>query len=442
MKSKDFQVIRSPRKHKSDYVPLSTVNKHKIVIKSHNSSPRLEYTLDFIFNHFFDNGYKLILNDEDKIHMDYAGIDNQDLIGINQSDYLFSDQILPPKNAIELASPDFDLFAFVFYQLSRAEEYNHVSKDSFGRFESSEANIKENFTKPIVDILLLELAKSIKDKFAIELIRRERFRLIHTVDVDQIFAYKHKNLKRSLGGTVSNVLKGKLDRLMDRSKTLMDGKDPYDSFEILKQGAKNAESHYFILVGNYDEIDNALEIEKPAITSKILELGKEATIGIHPSVKSNQNNDLLKQEINRLESIISTSVNHSRQHFLHLKFPETYRNLLEQAIKNDYSLAYHDRPGFRAGTTNSFYWFDLGKNHTTDLLLHPLIVMDVSMKKYQNLTSNEAKDLTKSLIDECKKVNGPFSLLWHNSSFYEEEGWAGWKETYVDITNYCQELTA
>lgn len=441
MKSKDFALIRSPPKHKCVYVPLQTVDKQQIVIKSSNRSPRLEYVLDFIFNHFFDCGYQIALNSDDQpIHIIYGQA--VDGISIYQSGYLFGEELMPNRAHLDFNEPNFDLFAFVFFQLSRAEEYNYTSQDQFGRFPSTATKFTENLSKPIVDILLLDLADKLKAKYHIDLKRKEKFRLIHTVDVDQIFAYKGKNLKRSLGGLVSNVLKADLARLKDRKKSMMEGSDPYDSFGILQKGAEGAEAHYFILVGDYNQVDNALELEKEDVKSKIFELTQMAEVGIHPSVESNKNIEKLRSEIDRLENVLSAKIKSARQHYLCINFPKTYRSLIDHGIENDFSLGFHDHVGFRAGTTNSYCWFDLENNLATDLLIHPLIAMDVSLKKYMALSPSDALDAVKKLIDACKSVQGPFCLLWHNSSFYKEEGWEGWEETYWGIVNYCKELNA
>ncbi len=39
------------------------------------------------------------------------------------------------------------------------------------------------------------------------------------------------------------------------------------------------------------------------------------------------------------------------------------------------------------------------------------------------------------LIKEVKKVNGTFTILWHNESLAEKKPWEGWKNVYEDIIN-------
>ncbi len=66
---------------------------------------------------------------------------------------------------------------------------------------------------------------------------------------------------------------------------------------------------------------------------------------------------------------------------MYLNIPHNYRNLIQSGIRSDYSMGFPTHPGFRAGTSHNFYFFDLEKNKKTDLLVYPLSVMDVSLNK-------------------------------------------------------------
>jgi len=415
----------------------------KINIITSISSPRLLYTLDFIFNQFFECGYHLSSDSvPDSVNIGYDEAFRAEFLSLPASGYLTSTDLLPDPVAISPDSDAFDLFAFVFFFLTRAEEYQFKAQDDFGRFSVSDARFGAESSKPLVDIYLLKLADKIKQEYQIDLIRKSSFKLIHTVDIDQFYAFKNKSIKRTIGGLVSSTLKANIKDLKDRKKSLSDGVDPYDTFDLLQKHSEGLESNYFVLVGNYDKLDNALDITQEEIGDQLKALSETATIGLHPSIKSNDSISILKSEKETLEKVLSSDIIESRQHFLKFSFPDTYQDLLEVGIRKDHSMAFHDSIGFRAGTSNPFYWFDLSKNQVTDLLIQPLLVMDVTLKKYLDLDPENALSLVKEMIDQCKAIEAPFSLLWHNSSFYEQEGWAGWKEVYVAIINYCRELSA
>ncbi len=153
-------------------------------------------------------------------------------------------------------------------------------------------------------------------------------------------------------------------------------------------------------------------------------------IGIHPSLRSNDHAGLLKVEYKRYSGILGKAPAISRQHFLILRFPETYRRLIEMGIKEDYSIGYASNPGFRAGTCSPFNFYDLAAENETDLILFPFAVMDVTFRQYLLLTPNEALDRIKRLIAHADAVGGTFISLWHNESLSGEGIWKGWREVF------------
>ena len=93
-------------------------------------------------------------------------------------------------------------------------------------------------------------------------------------------------------------------------------------------------------------------------------------------------------------------------------------------------------PGFRAGTSYNFYFFDLEDNCTTNLLIHPFSVMDVSLRLYLNLNPIEALSLIQKLVKHVKYVNGTFISIWHNESLNYQGTWDGWSLVYEDMIKY------
>jgi hypothetical protein len=59
--------------------------------------------------------------------------------------------------------------------------------------------------------------------------------------------------------------------------------------------------------------------------------------------------------------------------------------------------------------------------------------MDVTMQQYLGLNAQQALERIQTLHAEVHSLGGPFCLLWHNSSFYAEDGWGGWKEAYEEV---------
>jgi hypothetical protein len=96
-------------------------------------------------------------------------------------------------------------------------------------------------------------------------------------------------------------------------------------------------------------------------------------------------------------------------------------------------MGFSDDVGFRAGTSQSFFWFDLSKNESTQLKIFPFAAMDVTLKNYLKLSPEAAIETLENLKNEVQKVNGTFTTLWHNSSLSESDDWKNWRNVYEKI---------
>ena len=155
-------------------------------------------------------------------------------------------------------------------------------------------------------------------------------------------------------------------------------------------------------------------------------------VGIHPSFGSNSKQGQLEKEISRLNAIIKREVRKSRQHFLKLSLPETYRNLIRNDIIEDYTMGFASQSGFRAGTCTPYYFFDLDEEKETALKIFPFQVMESTYKYYLKSTPEESIKEISEIIKEVKEVNGTFISLWHNESLSDTGEWEGWRRVYEE----------
>jgi hypothetical protein len=217
-------------------------------------------------------------------------------------------------------------------------------------------------------------------------------------------------------------------------------KDPYDTYDWQLQMAEkyHLRQIYFFLVGDYGEYDKNIPVDgSRSFQSLIKSVADYADVGIHPSYQSNTNRLQLRKEIRRLRTVLKNDIVKSRQHFLKVTFPETFRNLLEFDIREDYSLGYASEIGFRASICSPFPFYDLDLDVSTKLKLTPFMLMDGTLKDYMKLSPEESVERAKQLIDEVRAVNGTFVTLWHNQSVNDREEWAGWRTVYEQIVAYA-----
>ena len=167
--------------------------------------------------------------------------------------------------------------------------------------------------------------------------------------------------------------------------------------------------------------------------SLIKMIGDYAEIGIHPSFGSNTNTEKLKKEVDRLSKILKREVTKSRQHFLRLIFPDTYRNLIDLDVTDDYTMGYASQIGFRASICTPFHFYDLDMEIETKLKVHPFMVMEATLKYYMKINPEDAISKIEPLIEQVKKVNGVFVSLWHNETLSNEKDWVGWRTVYEEM---------
>jgi hypothetical protein len=110
--------------------------------------------------------------------------------------------------------------------------------------------------------------------------------------------------------------------------------------------------------------------------------------------------------------------------------PVTYINLINNNIHEDFTIGYSAMYGFRAGTCNSFLFFNLEDNTATNLRLYPFAYMDVTLNNYLNLDINASKKIISKLIDDTIKYKGIFIPLWHNSTLCDYGEWKGWRKVF------------
>ena len=351
---------------------------------------------------------------------------------------IFQSEITLFPHQQQASALPYDIFSAVFYLLSRYEEYLPFTADEYGRFEAAQSiAYKHGFLqKPVADIWILQLAGILKSVFPEIIIAKKKFSFIPTYDIDNAYAYKHKGFVRSLGGLMKDSVSFKLRRYFERIGVLTHVKrDPYDTyayqFELQKK--YNLSPIYFFHPGTYGSYDKNCAPEHKSIRRLIQTISAHAELGIHPSYLSTENPGLLASEISKLEKASGIKITKARQHFIRIRFPETYRNYIRHGITGDYSMGYATEAGYRAGTSEPFYFFDLQKNEETKLLIHPFILMDGVYIQYHPTVAEEIPKKIMPLIAQAKALNGTFISLFHNNAFCDTPEMRHWRRIYEDM---------
>ena len=241
---------------------------------------------------------------------------------------------------------------------------------------------------------------------------------------------------RTAGAFLKSISSQNFRDIKERAFTLL-GKmhDPYDTYDYLLSIQKKYDLHmiYFFLLGNYGVNDKNISANNPKFQALIKHLGDYAETGIHPSFGSNSHAEQVKIEVNRLSAITHKYIIKSRQHFLKLHLPETYKNIIQCGIQQDYTMGYASKVGFRAGVCSPFKWYDLDADEETSLSIYPFCVMDGTLKTYMKLNQEQAIAQCAGLIRQIKEVNGTCITLWHNETISNWRDWEAWQHVYEEV---------
>lgn len=403
----------------------------KVLIYTPKLSSRIQYIFDFILKEFSGLEFEFTTNVQffeasDQYKLNYSSKNFHNEFILKSDPFMWESSL-----SKEIKFEKLNEVGKCFYALSRYEEYFSNPKDHHGRFIG-----KDNvFKTPFIDEWILKFQREFKTIYPDINFKEREFGIVLTCDVDQAWKYKNKGFKRTFGAFIRDSIKMNFKELSKRRNVIQSKtKDPFDTFSYFENKIQKKEVEkviFFWLMADYGKFDKNNPVKNREFQQKIKQVSQWAEMGIHPSYASNSQPKKLQTEIQRLSLILEKPIVNSRQHYILLNFPETYQNLIKNGIQNDYTMAYADVTGFRAGTCTDFLWYDLSQEKSTDLRIYPFCAMDVAMRNYMKLSIEEAKLELKRLKTEIQKVNGKMILLFHNSNF--EDQWSDWKEVFESV---------
>lgn len=334
----------------------------------------------------------------------------------------------------------FDIFSASFYLVSRYEEYLIEAKDAHKRFRAQDSlAFKYSFINtPLVNLWAEELKKILLARYPNLKITANKYRYVPTIDIDVAYAHLGRKPKIIIGSYLLALSKLKLSYLAEKTLTLLRlAKDKYDTYDYQQALFKKYNLrpvYFFLAAGNRSKYDKNISTASRRFSGLVKKVAKYADVGIHPSYQSHNRPETVENEIKRVEKPLGKKITASRQHFLRVNFPETYRCLAQLNITDDYTLAYAACPGFRASICTPFLFYDIEAETTLPVKIHSTIVMDGTLKEYMQVTPDDAITIIHKLISEVKNCSGEFVSIWHNHSLAEKGSWEGWRRVFEFMT--------
>lgn len=422
-----------------------------LLVYSHKITPRLKYTFKHICKRILGLEIKFTSKVEDfiahdSLKMSYTRQPLSNELFVRSNELIFeqglSDLDINVQNwentkgffaAGERSDLPYDIFAASFYLLSRYEEYLPHVKDDYGRFMAKESLAYKNrfLNQPVIDIWAYKLQAVLKERFPDFKFSDRKYRLQPIIDVPMAYYFRKKGLLRTIGGTFTDIGRFRFRQLYQRYLVLMGFKrDPYDTFKwiITKQKQCDFKFTVLFLIGDYSTYDKSISTNKKEFVSLIKSVADYCYVGIKASYFALEDISILKKEKLKMEAIINSDLHAVRHSFSKLNLPQSYRNLIELEINQDFTMGYIDTLGFRAGTCTPFQFYDLDYEVQTPLQINPYHCLDFGLLKYASQLDKQ--EHLQKLIDEVKAVNGTFTPVFHNYTFSNQERWKGFRSLF------------
>lgn len=422
-----------------------------LLVYTHKISPRLKYVFKHICTRILGVEVDFTTQIEsfiahDSLKMSYTKQQLGNEFFIKSHDLLFEQglsdvdvNVQPWENtkgffsAGDKSAIPFDIFAASFYLLSRYEEYLPHVKDEYGRFLATESIAFKNgfLEQPVVDIWAFKFRDALKLQFEDFNFPERKYSIKPIIDVPTAYHFKLKGVMRGVGGTIKELVQFKFKTLYTRFMVVFGLQhDPYDTFKYIvnKQKQSDYKFLFFFLLGDFSTYDKGTNPNSKHFISLIKHVADYCHVGLKASYFALENSEVLKKEKMRMEDILNVPLKASRQSFSKLNLPESYRNLIEHEILEDYTMGYVSFMGFRAGTCTPFLFYDLDYEVQTPLKINSYHLMDYTLLKQHSLL--DKKKALNTIINEVRSVNGEFIPIFHNYTFGDVERWKGFKELF------------
>lgn len=431
-----------------------------LLVYTHKITPRLKYAFKQVFTRILGIPVDFTTTIEDfiahdSLKMSYTRQPLSNEIFVRSHDILYEQGLSDVEISVQdweetkcfffngdKSAIPFDIFSATFYLLSRYEEYLPHVKDQYGRFTAQESlAYKHDFLhQPVVDIWAYKFKKVFQENYPDFQFPERQYTIKPIIDVPSAYNFKLKGIMRTFGGTVKDLFSFNFKKLYYRYMVLFGLKrDTYDTFKYIINKQKHSQFKFlfFFLIGDYSTYDKGIDAQKKKFITLIKQVADYCQVGLKASYFALEDISILKKEKGRMEAILNTSLSASRHSFSKLNLPESYRNLVELEILEDYTMGYVNHPGFRAGTCTPFFFYDLDYEIQTPLKICSYHLLDYSLLKFQSLL--DKKKALNEIIYQVKKVHGEFVPVFHNYTFSEVDRWKGYKDLFNIILESTHE---
>jgi hypothetical protein len=194
----------------------------------------------------------------------------------------------------------------------------------------------------------------------------------------------------------------------------------YDNIELIgkKEAAEGFRSSFYLMSANYP-------LAKVKAASKRLQ-ARGWEIGLHGDFGTHDSAAEMEKAVARLTEGLGTRPRGLREHYLKFDFEKSWRIMEGAGFEYDTTPGNTDRLGFKLGLATPFHPPDEGWRPMR-LLELPLSFMDTTLWGYLKKTEEEGFGDVMKAMEMVERVEGLFTLLWHQEAVRMKGGRIYWK---------------
>lgn len=342
------------------------------------------------------------------------------------------DVVLPgvPAAFASMGDIRFDLFANAFYFLSSWSERRRGAAHGGRRLHASSVFARLGVAQDIVDRylrLLRQRLSTLCTRLGAALPRLEpqwpggaSHAVVLSHDVDF--------LPRSIGDVAVQGARTVLRHLV-RHRDASDAwraalgllrcaaqrRDPYGCVPAIlaAERRRGVRSSFQVAVARLHPADVNYDIRDDAVCSYLRAIvDAEFDLCLHGSYRSTELPGRYENEVELLAQRLGRPLG-NRQHYLSFDYDALFRAQERAGIRYDMSMGYPDRPGPRSGFSFPYFPYCLAEERPYDVVEIGLSVMDVTLRSYLRLKSDDAWPAIDAAISSLAASGGCSSVVWH-----------------------------
>ena len=351
---------------------------------------------------------------------------------------LISDAGLVGFKRVMQGALGFDLFATLFFTLTRKEEtYSSEDWDHHGRYPYEQSLLESHnlldrpFLEEYIQFLVAQMTKK-----GLKVDCRQSPHVL-TIDLDFAFQWYARPLPLILASLIKSPSRYPGWQTL-RSIRKGQKRDPYDVIEMVQHWAEAQDVglRIFLPVGRRSSMDRHVHPSNKAFKAWLQQWSGVVDFGLHPtyalgSWDSPRRWEVLAAEIEHFEDLVNQPCHHVRMHYLRCRPYEDYPKFSSLGIQNDWSMGYGNRSGFRSGVSRSYRFFEENKPFDKLLRIHPLSLMDSTF--VHHTTCNGLEDWNERVgayLGHAENLAYPLVFNLHNNLIADHnEYWAAFAKS-------------